>query len=66
MNKWENWYKNLPESTKTYLKNQPIWYDRDLYKFLGIGVVIGFVVGFLVGYESAWSPVIQTFRPLVG
>jgi len=49
-----------------YLKKQPIWHDKDLYKAMAIGAVIGFVVGVVVGYEWAWRPVVQTFKPLTG
>ena len=45
---------------------QAIWHDLDLIKALSIGAVVGFVVGFRVGFESAWRPVVQTFRPLIG
>lgn len=66
MSKLSEWYDSLPEHTKEYLKRQPIWTDRDLYKSIAIGAVVGFVIGFIVGYEAAWKPVIQTFRPLLG
>ncbi len=66
MNKYEKWWNDLSPQTKEYLKNQPIWSDKDLYKAVAVGSVIGFVVGLMVGYEWAWRPVIQTFRPLVG
>lgn len=66
MNKYDTWYNNLPDHTKEWLKKQPIWHDKDLYKALAIGAVVGFVVGLIVGYEWAWRPVVQTFRPLIG
>ena len=66
MSKYSEWYDSLPEHTKEYLKRQPIWHDRDLYKAAAVGAAIGFVVGLLVGYEWAWRPVIQTFKPLIG
>ena len=66
MSKLSDWYDSLPEHTKEYLKRQPVWNDRDLYKAAVIGAVIGFVVGIIVGYEWAWRPVIQTFKPLIG
>ena len=62
----ETWWQNLPDNYKTYLKRQPIWHDRDLYKFGAVCAVLGFVVGFLAGYETAWRPVVTTFRPLIG
>lgn len=66
MTKFENWWNSLSPQMKQYLKSQPIWTDKDLYKSLAIGAVVGFVIGFIVGYEAAWKPVIQTFRPLIG
>lgn len=66
MNKWDAWYDSLPSHTKEWLKNQPIYREKDIYKFIAIGTVIGFIVGLLVGYEWAWRPAVQTFRPLIG
>lgn len=66
MSKLSDWDNSLPENTKEYLKHQPIWHDKDLYKALAIGAVVGFVAGLVVGFEWAWRPVVQTFRPLVG
>ena len=47
-NKWELWWDNLPESTKTYLKNQPIWHDRDMFKAFTVGIVIGLIIGAMI------------------
>lgn len=66
MNKINKWWDSLPEQTKTYLKNQPIWHDSDLYKAAAVGTVIGIVVGFLVGYEVAFKPVQPVIRYLIG
>lgn len=66
MNKYEKWWDSLSPHTKEYLKKQPIWHDRDLYKFAAIAAGIGFIVGFIVGYEAAWRPVVDCFRPLIG
>ena len=43
--KWTDWYDSLPEHTKIYLKNQPIWYDRDMFKAFAFGVFIGLLIG---------------------
>lgn len=65
--KLEAWWDSLDDRTKTYLKNQPIWKDSDLYKFAAIAAVIGFLIGVLVGYESAWRPVVSNcIRPFTG
>jgi len=44
-NKWDLWWDRLPEHTKEYIKNQPVWHDRDIYKALAIGFFVGLVVG---------------------
>jgi hypothetical protein len=51
MNKWTTWYDSLPEHTKEYLKNQPIWHDRDLYKFCTITFTIGLIIGALLAWH---------------
>jgi hypothetical protein len=45
MSKFQAWYDNLPEHTKTYLKSQPIWHDRDLFKAGLFGVIVGVLIG---------------------
>jgi ElaB/YqjD/DUF883 family membrane-anchored ribosome-binding protein len=47
MNKWTNWYDSLPEHTKEYLKNQPLWHDIDLVKAGIVGLIVGFLLGLL-------------------
>jgi len=49
-----------------YLKRQPIWHDRDMFKSLMFGVGIGFVIGVVVGYEWAFKPIVNCFKPLIG
>ena len=46
-NKWNNWYDSLDPHTKEYLKNQPIWHDRDVAKFVSIALAVGFLIGLL-------------------
>ena len=46
--KYQDWYDRLPESTREYLKAQPVWHDRDLFKAAVIGFVIGIVIGLLI------------------
>lgn len=66
MSKYDAWWDSLSPQMREYLKKQPVWHDKDMYKSLVIGAVIGFAIGFLVGYETAWRPVVETFRPLIG
>lgn len=66
MNKWAEWYNNLPEHTKKYLESQPLYFEKDLWKAAAVGAVIGFLVGVFVGFEWAWRPVVTVFKPLVG
>jgi hypothetical protein len=48
MNKWDAWWDSLSPSTKKYLKNQPLWHDRDVALFVSIALVVGFVIGWAV------------------
>ena len=45
MNKWNEWYDNLPTNTRAYLKTQAVWHDRDIFKFATIAFVVGFILG---------------------
>lgn len=45
---------------------QAIWNDYDMIKAALCGAAIGLVVGIIIGYEWAWSPVVKTFKPLIG
>jgi len=47
-NKWEAWWDSLPQHTKDYIKQQPVWHDRDMYKALVLGMAIGLVIGALI------------------
>jgi len=58
MNKYQPWWDDLSPQMKEYLKKQPLWYDRDLYKAAAVGSIIGFAIGVLVGFEWAWRPLV--------
>lgn len=45
MSKYQQWYDSLSENTKIYLKNQPTWHDKDLYKAFACGVLLGALFG---------------------
>ena len=48
MNKWQQWYDNLPKNTQQYLATQAVWRDVDLFKFSAIAFVVGFALGALI------------------
>jgi hypothetical protein len=48
MSKYETWYESLPESTKIYLKSQPIWHDSDMWRAGMFGLVVGFILGVIL------------------
>jgi hypothetical protein len=45
MSKFQAWYDSLPEHTKTYLKSQPVWHDKDMWKAGLLGCAIGLIIG---------------------
>jgi hypothetical protein len=47
LSKYDTWYDNLPENTKAYLRNQPIWHDSDMWKAGIIGVFVGILIGII-------------------
>ena len=48
MNKWTLWYESLPQNTKEYLKNQPVWHDRDIFKAVAFGIFVGMIIGICI------------------
>lgn len=48
MSKWQAWYDSLPEHTKEYLKNQPVWHDKDVALFVSIALAVGWIIGYCV------------------
>jgi hypothetical protein len=62
----EDWWDRLDTKSKDYLKKQPLWHDRDLYKALATGILIGLIVGIIVGYELGFTPASQTTTYLKG
>ena len=47
----EIWWDRLDPKTKEYLKKQPLWHDKDLYKAMATGILIGLVIGIIFGFE---------------
>ena len=45
MSKFQAWYDNLPDHTKQYLKRQPVWHDKDMWKAGLLGLSIGLILG---------------------
>jgi hypothetical protein len=62
----EVWWDRLDPKTKDYLKSQPLWHNKDLYKAVAVGVCIGFIVGIIFGYELGFTPAAQTMTYLKG
>jgi hypothetical protein len=48
MNKWDQWYDSLSANTQAHLSNQPVWHDRDLFKFSAIAFVLGVLLGLAI------------------
>ena len=46
--KWDAWYDSLPSHTKEWIKRQPIWHDRDMFKAFSVGVLIGILIGLVI------------------
>ena len=46
---FQKWFESQPKHTQIWMKNQPIWHDKDLFYFLALGIGIGFVIGLLLG-----------------
>lgn len=47
-NKWDAWYDNLSPSMKTYLNNQAVWHDRDMWKAGLVGCLVGILIGLVI------------------
>jgi hypothetical protein len=46
--KWDAWWNNLSPNTQEYLKNQPLWHDRDLAEAVAFSLVVGYILGKLI------------------
>ncbi len=47
-NKWELWWDSLSPQMRTYLKNQPVWHDKDMYKAFACGILFGLLIGLAI------------------
>ena len=47
MGKYQAWWDSLSPQMQQYLKNQPVWHDRDLFKAALVGACIGFIIGLM-------------------
>jgi hypothetical protein len=54
----EIWWERLDPKTKNYLKSQPLWHNKDLYKAAAVGICIGVLVGIIFGFELGHTPVV--------
>lgn len=45
-NKWEAWYDAQPEHIKRwYDQPRALWYDSDMFKAFGFGILLGVLIG---------------------
>ena len=47
-------------------KSKFIWTTGDLAKAVVYGLAIGFLIGAVVGYDIGHTPVVKTYKPLIG
>lgn len=45
MSKYQAWWDSLSPQMQEYLKKQPVWHDRDLYKAFAFGLLFGILIG---------------------
>lgn len=45
------WFESQPKWTQEWMKKQAVWHDSDMYRMLGMGILIGFLIGFLFGFS---------------
>lgn len=45
MGKYQEWWDSLSPQMQEYLKKQPVWHDKDLYRSFFFGIAIGVVIG---------------------
>lgn len=51
MGKYQKWWDSLSPQMQTYLKNQPIWHDSDMFKAALFGGIVGFIIGVIVAWH---------------
>ena len=45
MSKYQAWWNSLSPQMQEYLKKQPIWHDRDMFRSFAFGILFGIVIG---------------------
>ena len=48
MSKYQAWWDSLSPQMQEYLKKQPVWHDRDLYKAFVFGLLFGVLIGLAI------------------
>jgi hypothetical protein len=48
MSKYQAWWDSLSPQMQEYLKKQPVWHDRDLYKAFAFGLLFGVLIGLAI------------------
>jgi hypothetical protein len=45
MSKYQAWWDSLSPQMQEYLKKQPVWHDKDMFRAFVYGIIIGVIVG---------------------
>ena len=45
MSKYQAWWDSLSPQMQEYLKKQPVWHDKDMYKAFVFGILFGIIIG---------------------
>lgn len=45
---YQKWLEQHPKNTQEWLKKQPIWHDKDMFKAVCFGITIGLIIGFIL------------------
>lgn len=48
MSKYQAWWDSLSPQMQEYLKKQPVWHDKDMFKAVAYGIFIGVLIGLCI------------------
>lgn len=46
--KYQDWWDSLSPQMQQYLKAQPVWHDRDMFKAFMFGIAFGILIGLCI------------------